>query len=252
MPDGPKVLVIPDTQVRPDQPSYVTYCTAIGNYIGAKRPDVVVHLGDHWDLPSLSQYEPKGHREHEGRRYADDVHAGNEGAKLIHRGYRRFRSYHPIRKWLFGNHEDRIARVVAQDPRWEGRISLDDLVTPPGWDRVPYLKPWTFEGVQFAHYFYAPNTGRPYGGSADNVLTKTGRSYVMGHRQGLYPSTIRHHPDGTQSRGLIAGSCYDYHQPYKGPQASDYWRGLVMLHGVSQGSWSQCEVELRWLIENYG
>jgi len=41
-----KHFIIPDTQVKPDVP--INHLEAAGNYIIEKQPDVIVHLGDHW------------------------------------------------------------------------------------------------------------------------------------------------------------------------------------------------------------
>ena len=50
-----KILVIADTQCKPQH--NLDYMRAIGNYIAAKRPDVLVHIGDHYDFESLSSYD---------------------------------------------------------------------------------------------------------------------------------------------------------------------------------------------------
>ena len=42
------------------------------------EPDVIVHIGDHWDMPSLSSYDKKGSRQMEGKRYVKDIDVGNE------------------------------------------------------------------------------------------------------------------------------------------------------------------------------
>ena len=75
-----KILVIGDTQCKPDED--LSYMSAIGNYIVSKRPDVIVHIGDNFDFPSLSTYD-KGKRSFEGRRLKDDIEAGKEGLKLL-------------------------------------------------------------------------------------------------------------------------------------------------------------------------
>lgn len=56
---GKKILVIPDTQCKPG--INMSHLTHIGKYIVDKKPDVVIHLGDHWDMHSLSSYD-KGKR----------------------------------------------------------------------------------------------------------------------------------------------------------------------------------------------
>ena len=50
-------IFIPDTQVKTGTPT--EHLIAAGNYIASKRPDVIIHAGDHWDMPSLSSYEKK-------------------------------------------------------------------------------------------------------------------------------------------------------------------------------------------------
>ena len=47
-------LIIPDTQIKPDCPIEHMYWA--GRYAVAMKPNVIVHLGDHWDMPSLSLF----------------------------------------------------------------------------------------------------------------------------------------------------------------------------------------------------
>ena len=48
-------LIIPDTQIKPD--ANYDHMTWAGHYAVKMKPDVIVHLGDHWDMPSLSSYD---------------------------------------------------------------------------------------------------------------------------------------------------------------------------------------------------
>lgn len=48
-------LIIPDTQVK--EGIDFEYLTRIGQYIVDVKPDVVIHLGDFADMPSLSSYD---------------------------------------------------------------------------------------------------------------------------------------------------------------------------------------------------
>ena len=45
---GKRIVVIPDTQVRPGDPT--DHFDWIGAAIKDYEPDIVVHLGDHWDM----------------------------------------------------------------------------------------------------------------------------------------------------------------------------------------------------------
>ena len=43
-----KICVIPDTQVKPDVP--LDHLLYAGRYIASKKPDVIVMIGDWWDM----------------------------------------------------------------------------------------------------------------------------------------------------------------------------------------------------------
>ena len=55
--------MIPDTQVTPDTPT--DHLEWIGHYLAEIRPDVIVHIGDHADMESLSSYD-RGKKASEG------------------------------------------------------------------------------------------------------------------------------------------------------------------------------------------
>ncbi len=73
-------LVIPDTQIKPEQD--YEHMEWAARYAVATKPDVIVHLGDHWDMASLSSYDV-GKKSFEGRRYSADVKAGNDAMNLF-------------------------------------------------------------------------------------------------------------------------------------------------------------------------
>lgn len=78
--------ILPDTQAKPGVP--LQHMTWAGDYFAEKKPDVIVHVGDHWDMPSLSSYD-KGTMAAEGRAYFDDIAAGNLSMDLFMRPVRR-------------------------------------------------------------------------------------------------------------------------------------------------------------------
>lgn len=245
-------FVIPDTQVRPGVP--MDHCRWIGRYIMDRKPDVVVHLGDHWDMPSLSYYD-RGKLRFEGRRYKEDVQAGNTGLYLIDRSVawhnQRKRTtglYVPRKVLLRGNHEDRIERV-RQDNSWlDGLIGLDDLDTRD-WEVHDFLEVVWIDGLAYSHYFYNPMTGHPLGGQVATRLKNIGHSFVMGHQQTL-DYALR--PVGRgMHHGLVAGASYLHDEDYKGPQGNSHWRGVVVLHQVEDGSYDPMFVSLDYLCRRY-
>ena len=72
---NPTIFVIGDTQCK--QGIDLEYMHWIGAYIARKKPDIIVHLGDHYDLASLSSYD-KSTLSAEGRRVQLDIEAGSE------------------------------------------------------------------------------------------------------------------------------------------------------------------------------
>ena len=73
-------LVIPDSQCKPGAP--LDHMRWAGRYILEKKPDVIVDLGDTWDMESMSEWD-RGKFQFEGRRYKADIEAGNAGVRLL-------------------------------------------------------------------------------------------------------------------------------------------------------------------------
>lgn len=252
-----KILIVGDTQCKPGVD--LQYMTNIGKYIADKRPDVIVHIGDHFDFESLSSYD-KGKRAMEGRRLVADIEAGQEGMRRLmapirnlQSQQRRFRKkvYLPEMVFCTGNHEDRFDRMSKDDPALEGFVGTATLnLEQYGWEVYPFLKPAVIEGIHFVHYLANPFTGRPYGGTALSQLKNVGTSFVVGHKQVL---DIAMTPtlDGSMRIGLINGACYEHDEDYKGYQGNYHFRGVVMLHEVANGFGLPMPVSLDYLREKY-
>lgn len=252
-------LVIPDTQSKPGVPN--DHLRWIGLYIRDKQPDVIVHLGDHWDMPSLSSYD-KGKKAMENRRYAEDVEAGNRDFALLNQPLDQFnygrkrRSqdlYLPRRVLLRGNHEDRIRRAVEDNAQLDGTLGFEDLESP-GWEVRDFLEPVFIDGIGYSHYWANPMTGKPYGGMIQTRIKTIGHSFTMGHQQGLDQGLrFIQGPNGPQmQRGLVAGSAYLHQEDYKGLQGNAHWRGIIMKHQVDgYGGYDIMEVSLDYLCRKY-
>ena len=182
-----KIAVIPDTQVKSgiDTDSL----ERIGVFLLEKKPDVIVHLGDHWDMPSLSSYDV-GKKVFEGRRYKEDILAGNAGMERLlkpityynkDRLRKHKKQYTPRKVFLLGNHCHRIERAVNDDPKLDGTIGYQDLKLD-GWEVHPFLEVVIIEGIAFSHYFTTGTAGRP-ASTASAQLNKKHRSCIAGHQQ---------------------------------------------------------------------
>lgn len=257
MTTGLKIMVIADTQCKPGYD--LSYMRAIGAYAAEKRPDVIVHIGDHFDFESLSSYD-KGKLSFEGRRLISDIEAGNKGMdefispiRNLQHQQRRFKRkvYDPRMVFCVGNHEERFDRMANDMPELDGFVGAETLnLERYGWEVIPYLKPINIEGIHFVHYLANPFSGRPYGGSVLNQLKTVGTSFVCGHKQTL-DVAIRPTLDGRMQIGIINGACYDHDEAYKGPQGNNHFRGITMLHEVKDGFGLPSFVSLQYLKENY-
>lgn len=251
-PKGRIHIIVGDTQVKPGVPT--KHLQWIGKYIAEQfvgKDVAIIHLGDHWDMPSLSSYD-EGKRAAEGRRYSEDIEAGNAAFRLLDEPIANAmaaRRWKPERHFLFGNHEDRISRACNDKAALEGKLSLDDCNTR-GWVRHRFLDVLTLDGIDYCHYFYNPNTGRPYSGDNLHLRLKTiGRSFTMGHQQGLNyamrPVGQRRH------QGLVLGTTYLHDEDYLGPQGNAYWRGIVVCHQVEDGQYDPMFVSLDFLCRKF-
>lgn len=258
-------IFIPDTQVSrstPESPCPTDHLGWIGQYIVDQfkdKPDVrLIHIGDHWDMPSLSKYDV-GKRAMEGRRYGDDIEAGNAAFDLLNAPLKRLndqrkrnkeRQWWPDRHFFDGNHEYRVVRATENDPKLYGALALDDMnVAEHGWIRHPFLEPIFLDGVGYAHYWCNPMTGQPYGGMIETRLKTIGHSFSMGHQQTLLYGL--RYVAGRSQHGLVCGACYLHDEDYKGPQGNSHWRGIVVKHQVRDGSYDAMFVSLDFLCRKY-
>lgn len=254
---GNRHLIIPDCQVKPGVP--LNHLLWLSDYIADKQPEVIVNMGDFWDMQSLSVYD-RGTRKAEGRRYAADIAAGNYGMNLLMSGIealneRRRRNkeklYKPRLHFCIGNHEERIMRHVNANPNLAGKIGYHDFnLKEHGWEVHDFLHVAKVDGVSYAHYFPNPNSGKPWGGAILQRLKNIGFSFTMGHQQGK-DQAERYLQDGTAQRGLVVGSYYLHDEDYKGPQGNYHWRGVILKHEVLDGNYDLMEVSLNYLRRRY-
>lgn len=250
-------LIIPDTQAKAGV--LTTHLEWIGQYIVDRKPDCIIHLGDHADMPALSSYDV-GKRSFEGRRYLQDIEAANAAFDILcepmkiynkRRALSKHKQWLPERHILIGNHEHRIERAIEDDAKLEGTIGLHDLnYEKHGWTVHPFLQPVEIDGIYYAHYWANPMSGRPYSGTAANRLKTIGHSFTMGHQQTL-DYAVRFLSNGQQQNGLIAGAAYLHDEDYKGPQGNAHWRGIIVKHQVNNGAYDPMFVSLDYLCRRY-
>ena len=229
---GKTIYVIPDTQAKT---GVYNPLEPVAYHISKIKPTYIVHLGDHWDMPSLSQYD-KGKKSHRVKTYLKDIEAGNEAMKSFFSILDRSWPEHVnvCRKYILtGNHEHRIARAKEYGP--DELVGLMDLHKPDytGWDEVyPFLEILKLEGINFCHYFQNNGSASAIS-TARQLILKQHESCIAGHKQGFdYAEQLQGKDKRIQS--MIIGSCYYHDEEYK-THTNHHWRGSVVLHDVHDG-----------------
>ena len=264
MSDWERHIVIPDTQVKPGVPT--DHIEAAGNFAlewAIKTQEQghqchIIHLGDHWDMPSVSSYNKA--KEQEGLRIQDDLDAGHEAMlrfmlpfKKYNKKRRKFkeRQVKPQFHFCGGNHEQRLLRYVADNPKLDRSFGWHSFrLEEHGWNFYPYQQIVKLGGVSYAHNFYNLKTGRNYSGMMETRLKNVGFSFTQGHEQGFkYGRRVLN--DGTVHIGIVAGSFYQHKEDYLGPQGSEDWHGVLVKHRVRDGQYSLMEVTMDYLREQY-
>lgn len=221
-------IIIADTQV--DNNSPTEHLSALSRYIWKHKPGSIVHIGDHWDFPSLSTYATQ--LEAEGRRLYDDLEGGFAAFKLIMAEVDRLNKrvkteYKPNKHFIMGNHENRLRRFMEQHPMLQGCFNLESFIRSQGWTVNDFLDPLWIDEVCFMHFMPNPESSRAVGGSIENKLNKFPHCFVHGHQQ-KYQFGRRQNLQGKPHFGICAGSFYMHDEAYRGANNTEI-RGFVHL-----------------------
>lgn len=243
-------LIVPDVQVRPGDDT--THLHWAGQAIAEYKPDVIVVIGDFWDLPSLSTHDAPGSKEAEGQNVKNDIDAGNAAFQRLIAPLQKLRAkgYRPECHFLFGNHEHRLTRAFSKEPKWEGLLKMSSLKTP-GFRRHEFLKIVQIDGIKYCHYFPNPFSGKSIGGTIINRLNHIGSTFCQGHQQGFlyaskqYPDHIKH--------GIVCGRFYNHHEHYRPTDVQNSeWNGILVLNAVHNGDFDLMPLRMDYLRRKYG
>jgi len=246
------ILVIPDTQVKAGVD--IRHIEACGNYIAVHKPDVIVVIGDWWDMQSLSRYGTK--LELEGTRVVDDLQVGVDAMNALFKPIQTkwLKQYYKPRKiFCTGNHDPsvRIQRLYDDYPQLEGIIKEPKL-SDWGFEVYDFLEVAVIEGIRFSHYFQNSHSAKksPLGGMIDTMIKNAGFSFVQGHQQGL--KIGKHYlGDGTVRIGIVAGSFYQHKERFMGTQGNEHWSGIIHLRNAKNGTADIAEIGIATMLEEY-
>lgn len=251
-------LIVPDCHAHPGFSN--ERADHLGKLILDRKPDVVVNIGDLFDMPSLSGYD-KGKASFHGKSYEKDINAGLDFLDRMWYPIKKAKRKQPYKIFLEGNHEHRLSRVLDYDPQLKGdkygisyaNYQLDDYhheVVPYEGSTPGIL---TTDGISFAHYFVSGLMGRPIGGEhhASSLLSKNYASCICGHSHTVDWS-VKSGSNGKTIMGLVAGVYQDYDAVWAGASNNLWWRGVVYLRGVEEGTYSPEFIGLSEIRREYG
>jgi hypothetical protein len=228
----------------------------LGELIADVKPDVVINIGDAWDMPSLSSYD-RGRKSFQGRTYRADIDAGLDFQDRLWSRVKRRKKKRPLSVFCVGNHEQRIARAVDLQPELDGAVGYSDLQLDRWYDEIIHYEGTTpghieIDGITYAHYFISGVAGRPVGGEhpATSLITKKLSSATQGHLH-LADWSTRMALDGQRIMGCFVGSYLDYQTDWAGVISNLWWNGVVIKRNVSDGCYDPEFVSIARLKKEY-
>jgi hypothetical protein len=253
------ILVIPDSHANADTDNrrYLW----LGRFILERQPDIIVNLGDLFDMASLSSYD-KGKKSFEGRRYKNDIDCGVDALQKMDQAWNDFNNKRknikkgalkPPRKIItLGNHEGRILRAVENSSELEGILSIDNLrLKEFNYEVYPFKSPVCVDGIYFNHYFPSGVLGQPISGVsiASSLIQKNLVSSVQGHTH-TWDHAIRSRPDGTKVIGLCAG-WYGEQATFEDATDQLWVSCITMLHDCHNGIFDIEQISIERIKREY-
>jgi hypothetical protein len=222
---------------------------------------MVFDLGDGADMRSLNSYDERYPKALATQSYERDIESYNNAQELIRQPFKQNHKKQPYWVGFEGNHEHRIKRYLALNPRSEGEkygVSFSHLQTDYWFDDYheyendgPAIA--TYDGVAYAHYFTTGNSATATSGihHAYTLVQNLSCSATCGHshkrdlsfKDGALPNG---------NIGLVVG-CYKGSEEHWAGQANKgWWNGVVIKRELENGMYEPEFVSLRQILRLYG
>ena len=233
----------------------------LGELIYDINPTYVVDLGDGADMKSLNSFDTRYPEAIVSQNYGEDIEHYNDAME-------RLRKKPSIRKykkpyWIGfeGNHENRIKKALAHDPRLKGDkygISFGHLQTDHWFDEyheyqnsAPSIA--DYDGISYAHFFSSGNYGTAMSGlhHGYSLLQSRNHSSTCGHshkRSIYFKDSAQPNPIiGLVACWLIGGA-----EGWAGQANLEWWKGCVIKREIRDGVYEPEFVSLDRLRKEYG
>lgn len=233
----------------------------LGSFLYDLKPDMVVDLGDGADMKSLNSYDERYPKEVVTQNYERDINHYNDAQERIRRKFRENKKKRPYWVGFEGNHEHRIKKAIAYNPRIEGErygVSFSHLQTDLWFDDYHHYHNSApaiadYDGVSYAHYFGSGNYGTAISGlhHGYSLLQQRNHSSTCGHshKRSIYFKDSAH---PVPIVGLVVGCFKGAEEAWAGQANKDWWKGLVIKREVANGFYEPEFVSLKQLEKAYG
>ena len=233
----------------------------LGDLIEDVKPDYTIDLGDGADMRSLNTFDTRYPQAIVAQSYQKDIESYNDSQDRLWSRYKLSKKKRPFRIGFEGNHEHRIKRAVAHDPRLEGDkygISFSHLQTDHWFDEyheynnsAPQLV--SYDGVLYGHYVSTGNFGSALSTKHHgySLTEKLACSATVGHSHKFHyfrkadarPSPIN---------GLVAGCFKGQEEDWAGQANGEWSKGVVIKREVEKGDYDISWVSMKQLERMYG
>lgn len=265
---GPlRILVIGDPHVRTsDSPKARKRWRALARFAIRNRPDVIVWIGDHWDMTCLPQTAKS--RGGPGRKanvrkttFLQDIQAGRDAIvdfqdeidrynRRSSRSGRKWAVFKPRKVFCLGNHEMRVDESGGTIEEYVDLINvktwITDWLAARGFEVVPFLETIELGGVFFVHYHKSGLMGRAV--PMTQAIAKIGRSSVWGHSHTM--AYLERAVPASTGGGWDKFLCLP---TFKDPDFLDIGEtsGVVLLDDVWAGNFTFSMISTDRLIASY-
>lgn len=233
----------------------------LGSLIYDIKPDYVIDLGDGADMRSLNTFDTRYPQAVMAQNYQSDVESYNDSQERLRAKFKYHKKKRPHWVGFEGNHENRIKKAIAHDPRLEGEkygISFTHLQTDQWFDEyheyansAPSL--FSYDGIIYGHYVASGNYGTAMSTKHHgfSLVEKLASSATVGHTHKFsyyYKGDARPVP----LQGLVVGCFKGKDEGWAG-QANHEWRkGVVIKRNICNGNYDLEWVSMERLKKEYG
>lgn len=233
----------------------------LGDLIEDVKPDYVFDLGDGADMRSLNGFDKGNPGAIAAQSYEKDIECYNDSQSRLWSRYKYSKKKRPRRIGFEGNHEHRIVKALALDPRLGGDkygISFSHLQTDFWFDEYHRYKNSApaiadYDGVSYAHYFQSGNFGAAMSGThhAHSILQLRNHSSTCGHshKRSVYFKDSAH---PNPLIGLVVGCYKGKDESWAGQSNDQWWRGCVIKRNLKDGHYDPEFVSMERLQQIYG